>query len=71
MNELDVSSPDVINFMIEKFGDEYLESAVRVLSTNQLLPKDANMVTEALNLVLLMYNQRVKDNLINQDKAFH
>jgi len=71
LNNLDLTSKEVTNILIEKFGDEHLEKAVRVMTTQLILPMDARMVTEALSIVLSIYAEKIKSGEINKDKVIH
>ena len=76
MNEIDLetlnlSDSEVTNILIEKFGDEYLNEAIRIITTQLILPKDAAMITEAISILLSIYMEKVKSGEINKDKVIH
>jgi hypothetical protein len=69
--EFEVTNRSMENELLEIFADEHLTAALRIVSTNILLPPDEKLIREALAIVVAMYFQRLKDGELNQNRMLH
>ena len=69
--ELELDMKDVENQLMENFGDRYLADVIRIVSTQQVTPFDADLVYEAMTVLLAIYTNKLKSGEINQNKVLH
>ena len=71
LEEIDLTSSEIENQMLEHFGDQFLEDAMRVVQTRSFTPMDAPLIHEAMCIIVAMYVRKVKNGEINLDRTFH
>ena len=71
LDDVDLHSPEIENQMLENFGDQFLEDAMRIVQTRCMNPLDGPAVHEAMCIIVAMYVRKVKIGEINQDKVYH
>lgn len=59
------------NELLEYFGERHLLNAVRLIASNQITPGDAELIHEALCIVVSMYVAKYNRGEIEQDTVLH
>lgn len=59
------------NLLFERFGDQFLEDSIRIISTGFISPLDKQLINEALCIIVAMYSNKVRLGEINKDKVMH
>ena len=71
LDDIDLHSPEVENQMLEHFGDQFLGDALRIVQSKSFSPMDAELVHEAMCIIVAIYVRKVKIGEINKDKVLH
>jgi len=59
------------NELLEYFGETHLLDAVRILASRQVTEKDAQLIHEALCIVVSMYVTKYNEGEIEKDAVLH
>lgn len=76
INEIDyeslsISHKEMDNQLLEFFGYEHLGDALRIIQTGRFTPKDADVIHDAMCIVMSIYVRKVKSGEINEDIRMH
>jgi len=71
LEEIDLTSTEMENQMLEHFGDQFLEDAMRIVQNRCFTPLDAPVIHEAMCIIVAMYVRKVKNGEININKVYH
>lgn len=71
LDVLNISHKEMDNQLLEFFGYQYLEDALRIIHTGHFTPKDAEVIHDAMCIVMSIYIRKVKSGEINKDIWIH
>ncbi len=69
--EFDFSPKELENHLIENWGDNHVEEAIRIASTQIILPQDNELIYQAVCIALTVYSNRLRDGKLNPDRRLH
>lgn len=66
-----IETSEVENELLEHFGDQFLEDAIRIVQTRNFSELDAPVIHEVMCIIIAMYVRKVKNGEINKSKVWH
>jgi hypothetical protein len=69
--EIDFNPKELENHLIENWGDNHIEAAIRIASTSIILPQDEDLMYQAVCIALTVYSNRLRDGKLNPDRRLH
>lgn len=66
-----ISHKEMDNHLLEQFGFDHIEDAIRILRTGIFTPADGEVIHEVMCIVLSIYSRKLRDGEINKNVKFH
>ncbi len=66
-----IDSREMENSMLEHFGENFFEEAVRIINTRTYAETDEPLIHEAMCIIIAIYLRKIKDGEINKDRMIH